>query len=148
MLEFEIKDWKILWFWSMKDLKDWKYKITEVKSIRSIKANRYYWGYILKYIVLQYQHYWYIYTTNHLHKIFKKTLLPRIREYSDYSKKYVLKEWSTRSLKTKQFSEYIQRIEVIMEFWEMDKLWLEKIDWFVIPDINEDQLLEWIDKII
>jgi len=147
-LEFRIKDWKILWFWSLMDLSDWQYKITEVKRIRSLKSNRYYWGYILKYIALEYQQYWYIYTSNSLHKILKRNLLPRIREYSDFSKKYIQKEWSTKLLKTKQFSEYIQRIEVIFEFWEMDKLWLEKIDWFVIPSINEDELLEWIDKIV
>lgn len=147
-IHFQIINWKIVWHWSMKDLKDWKYKIIRAYDIRSPKSNRYYWGYILKYIVLQYQDYWYIYTTNCIHKKLKKYLLPRIREYSDFSNKFIQKEWSTKLLKTKPFSDYIQRIEVIFEFWEMDKIWLEKIDWFVIPSITDDELLERIDKVI
>ena len=138
----------MIWYWSMKDLPDGKYKITEVKQIRSLRSNRYYWGYILKYIVLEYKEYWYIHTTNELHKIFKKTFTPRIKEKSDFSKKYVWKIWSTQVLKQKQFSDYIQAIEVIMEFWEMEKLGLEKITGFVIPNIDEEELLEWVDKIV
>jgi len=147
-INFEVINWKMTWYWSLKDLPDGKYKITKVNNIRSLRSNRYYWGYILKYIVLEYKEYWYIYTTSYLHKIFKKTFTPRVKEKSDFSKKYVWKMWSTRALKQNQFSDYIQAIEVIMEHWEMAKLGLEKISWFVIPDIDEEELLNWMDKII
>jgi len=147
-LQFEIIDWKILWFGSMRDLKDWLYEIKERKKIRSLDQNKLYWGYILKYIVQEYKDCWYIYTTNYIHKKFKKAFTPRIKVKSDFSKKYIWQSWSTANLTTKQFSEYIQAIKVIMEFWEMDKLELEKISWFIIPDVDEKELLNWIDKII
>lgn len=73
--------------------------------------------------------------------------MPRKRMQSDFSKKYVWISGTTTELNTKQFSDYIQAIEVIMEFWEMDKLGLEKIDGFVIPNIDDDELLEWVDRI-
>jgi len=34
-------------------------------------------------------------------------------------------------------------IKALFEFWEMEKLWLEKIESFVIPDIDNDELLYW-----
>lgn len=146
MQYFQKVNWKILWFFPK--LKDWKYKIVEVKRIRSIPQNSMYWGFILKYIVSTYADYGYIHTTWEIHKIFKKYLLPRVREKSDFSKKYVWKIWSTAKLKTKPFSQYIDKIKLIFEFWEMDKIGLEKIDPFVIPDIGESELLEWIDRIV
>ena len=48
---------------------------------------------------------------------------------------------STWELDSKQFSDYIERIKAIFEFGEMEKLWMEKIDSFFIPDLREDELL-------
>lgn len=144
---FEVQNWKILWFFPK--MNDWKYKITEIKRIRSLDQNRLYWGYIIKLIVLKYKEVWTIYTKDFIHKLFKKSFLPKERIYSDYSKKYVLKSWSTTNLTIEQFTEFIGNIKVICEFWELWKIkWLDYLEWFVIPDISEDELLEWIDKII
>ena len=144
---FEKKDGKF--FWSFPKLPDWLYKITEAKKNRSLDQNRLYWGYILKFIVQQYKDFWYIHTTEQLHTIFKRAFIPKKREYSDFNKrKFVQKLWSTADLNTKQFSDYIKMIQSIFEFWHMDKLGLEKIDNFIIPDINEDELLYWESIII
>jgi hypothetical protein len=140
-LFFEIKDWKVHSYFSFSKLKDWKYSMQEVKKIRSIKSNRYYWWYFLKYILLQYKDCWYIYTKDNLHEIFKKAFAPRKREYSDFSKKHIQKIWSTADMTDKQFSDYIKLIWVMFEFWEMEKLWLEQIPSFVVPEINEDELI-------
>ncbi len=92
--------------------------------------------------------YWYIHTKDELHEIFKKAFAPRSRHYSDFSRKYIQKIWSTTDMTNKQFTSFMNIIEVIFEFWEMEKLWLEKIDSFVIPDINEEELLYRESKII
>ena len=148
-INFQIEKWKIIWFWSIKNLKDWFYKITEIKKVRSLDQNRLYWGYIIKFIVLQYKDAWIIYTKDYIHKRFKKAFLPKERIKSDFSKKYILKSWSTTNLTIKQFTDFINNIKIICEFWELGKIkWLDYIEGFVIPDINEDELLEWIDKIV
>ena len=144
---FEIIKGKILWFFPK--LWDGKYKIVEVKVIRSPEANRYYWGYIIKFIVLMYKEAWYIHTKDYIHELFKKSFLHRDRIYSDFSKKYIFKYGSTTTLTKEQFSELIKNIKIICEFW---KLWeikgLEPLEPFVIPDIDEEELLNWIDKIV
>lgn len=144
---FEINKWKILWFFPK--LNDWKYKITEVKRIRSPEQNRLYWWYIIKFIVIQYNEVWYLHTKDYIHECFKKAFLPKQRVYSDFSKKYVIKAWSTTDLNTKQFSEFIWKIKIFSEHWVLWEIkWLEPLDWFVIPDISEEELLDWIDKIV
>lgn len=144
---FEITKGKILWFFPT--LTDWKYKIVEMKRIRSLEQNRLYWWYIIKYIVLMYKEIWIIHTKDFVHEKFKMAFLHRDRIYSDFSKKYILKYWSTTTLKIKQFTEFINHIKIICEFW---KLWeirgLEWLEPFIIPDINEEELLNWIDKIV
>ena len=147
-LYFEVKQWKIIPLFTKEQLVDGKYFMQQVKQIRTLPQNRLYFWYYLKYIVATYKDYWYIYTKDTLHNIFKKAFIPRERIYSDFSKKYIQKTWSTTKMKTKQFSTYLECIKVIFEFWEMEQLWLPKIDSFVIPDINEEQLLEWESKII
>lgn len=144
---FEVTKGKILWFFPK--LEDGKYKITEVKQIRSPEANRMYWWYIVKYIVLQYKEAWYIHTKDYIHGLFKKCFLPRERVYSDFSNKYVRTSWSTTTLTKPRFSDYINNIKIICEFgklWEIK--WLEPLQPFVIPEIWEEELLEWIDKVI
>lgn len=136
---FKKENWKIIS--SFPKLPDWNYKICIVKKTRSLDQNRFYWWYVLKFIVLQYKDFWYIYTTENLHDIFKKVFIPKKRIKSDFSRKFVYLSGSTSDLNTKQFSDYIERIKAIFEFWEMEKLWLEKIDSFVIPDIDNDDLL-------
>lgn len=143
---FEKKDGKI--YWSFPKLKDWYWKITEAKKTRTLNQNRLYWGYILTFIIKQYKEFWYIHLKDELHKTFKKYLLPRKRIKSDFSKSYVYVSWTTTDLNTKQYSEYIEMIKAMFEFWEMEKLWLEKIDSFVIPDITEDELIYWESIII
>lgn len=143
---FEKKDWKI--YWTFPKLPDWVYKITEAKKTRWIQANRYYWGYVLKFIVLQYKEFWYIHTVDSLHEIFKKAFVPRKRVKSDFSKNYIYIMWSTADLNTRQFKDYMDMIKAIFEFGEMEKLWLEKIDSFIIPDINNDELLYWESMIV
>ena len=139
---FEKKEGGI--YWSFPKLPDWLYKITEAKKTRTLKSNSYYWWYILTFIIQQYKDFWYIHTKDELHYIFKKAFLPRKREYSDFNKKkFIQKIWSTADLNTKQFSDYIEMIKSIFEFWYMEKLNLEIIDNFIIPDINEDELLYW-----
>ena len=143
---FEVLQGKILGFFPK--LQDWKYKIVKIKKIRSPEQNRLYWGYIIKYITLQYKEAGYIHTKDYIHECFKKAFLPRNRVYSDFTKKYIMCSWSTTELTTKQFTEYIENIKVLCEFgklWEVR--WLEYIEWFVIEDIWEKELLEWIDKI-
>ena len=130
-------------------MQDWKYKIVKIKKIRSPEQNRLYWGYIIKYITLQYKEAGYIHTKDYIHECFKKAFLPRNRVYSDFTKKYIMCSWSTTELTTKQFTEYIENIKILCEFgklWEVR--WLEYIEWFVIEDIWEKELLEWIDKIV
>lgn len=144
---FEIKNQKILWFFPQ--LMDWLYEIRERKRIRSLEQNRLYWGYIIKFIVLQYKDAWYIHTKDYIHEKFKKCFLKKERNYSDFSKRYILKSWSTTNLNIKQFTEFINNIKIICEFsklWEIK--WLEALGSFIIPDINEEELLNWIDKII
>lgn len=144
---FEVFKGKILWFFPK--LKDWKYKIVEVKKIRSPEQNRLYWGYIIKYITLQYKEAGYIHTKDYIHECFKKAFLPRNRVYSDFTKKYIMCSWSTTELTTKQFTEYIENIKILCEFWKLWEVrWLEQIEWFAIEDIWEKELLEWIDKIV
>lgn len=147
-INFQIQNGKIIWFWSLKNLKDWFYTISEKKNIRSLASNRLYWGYIIKFIVLAYKDAGHIYTKDYIHERFKKAFLPKERVYSDFSKKYVLTAGSTTNLWTKQFSDFIENIKVICEFWELWKIkGLEYIEGFVIPDISEEELLEWIDKV-
>lgn len=144
---FEIKNQKILWFFPQ--LVDWLYEIRERKQIRSLEQNRLYWWYIIKFIVLQYKEAWHIHTKDYIHDLFKKCFLKKEREYSDFSKRYILKSWSTTNLNKKQFTEFINNIKIICEFgklWEIK--WLESLEPFIIPDINEEELLTWIDKII
>lgn len=144
---FEVLQGKILGFFPK--LQDWKYKIVKIKKIRSPEQNRLYWGYIIKYITLQYKEAGYIHTKDYIHECFKKAFLPRNRVYSDFTKKYIMCSWSTTELTTKQFTEYIENIKILCEFgklWEVR--WLEYIEWFVIEDIWEKELLEWIDKIV
>ena len=144
---FEVLQGKILGFFPK--LQDWKYKIVKIKKIRSPEQNRLYWGYIIKYITLQYKEAGYIHTKDYIHECFKKAFLPRNRVYSDFTNKYIMCSWSTTELTTKQFTEYIENIKILCEFgklWEVR--WLEYIEWFVIEDIWEKELLEWIDKIV
>jgi len=145
---FEINKGKILGFFPK--LKDWKYKITEIKRIRSLEQNKLYWGYIIKFIVLQYQEVWEIYSKDYIHSKLKRALLPRKQIRSEFNKrKFVWVSWTTTELTTKQFTEYIDRIKILCEFWKLDQIpWLSKLEPFVIPDITEEELLEWIDKII
>ena len=141
-LYLEVKDWKIFPLFPKNKLIDGKYSLSILKSLRSGQQNKMYWGYILKFIILQYRDFWYIYTKDELHDIFWKAFLPKIRVKSDFSKNYVMQVESTTNLTTKQFSDYIERIKAIFEFWYMEKLKMEKIDPFVIPEIkNEDELL-------
>ncbi len=136
---FRKENWKIIS--SFPKLPDGNFKITPVKKTRSLDQNRLYWWYILKIIILNYKEFWYIHTTENLHELFKKVFIPKKRIKSDFSKKYIYLSGSTQELNTKQFSDYIERIKAIFEFGEMEKLWLEKIDPFAIPDVTEDDLL-------
>lgn len=136
---FEKKDWKI--YWSFPKLPDWVFKITEARKTRSLQANRYYFWYVIKYIILQYKEFWYIYTIKKLHETFKKAFVPRKRIKSDFSNKYIYVMWSTTDLNTKQFKDYIDMIKAIFEFGKMELLEMEIIDNFVIPDITDDELL-------
>lgn len=129
-------------------LPDWEYKIQVAKKNRTLKSNRYYFWYVLTFIIERYREFWYIYTKDKLHKIFKTAFVPRKRIKSDFSRKYVMVKWSTAELNSKQFSDYLKMIESIFEFWEMEQLKLEKIDNFTIPDINEDELLYRESKIL
>lgn len=144
---FEVFKGKILGFFPK--LKDWKYKIVEVKQIRSPEQNRLYWWYIIKFIVLKYQYAWIIHTKDFIHECFKKAFLPRERVYSDFSKKYILQSWSTTTLNKKQFTDFINNIKIICEFGKLGEIkGLEDLEAFVIPDISEEELLMWIDKIV
>lgn len=143
---FTKKDWKIIS--KFPPLPDWNYKILEVKKTRSLNQNRFYFWYILKFIILQYREFWYIYTVDNLHEKFKKAFIPKKRIKSDFSKKCIYVMWSTWDLNSKQFSDFIERIKSIFEFGEMEQLWMEKIDRFVIPDLNEDELLYYESLII
>ena len=146
-MEFTVKNWKIVWFFPK--LEDWNYSIRKKKTIRSLEQNRLYWGYIIKYIALAYKEAWYSHTKDYIHDLFKRCFLPKDRIYSDFSKKYILKSWSTTNLWVKQFKEFIDHIKIICEFWNLWEIkWLEPLEPFVIPDINEEDLLEWIDKVI
>lgn len=143
---FKKENWKIIF--NQTKLPNWNYKIIEVKKIRSLNQNRFYFWYILKFIILQYREFWYIYTVENLHTIFKKAFIPKKRIKSDFSKKCIYVMGSTWDLNSKQFSDYIERIKAIFEFGEMEKLWMEKIDSFFIPDLREDELLYWEKQII
>ena len=133
---FEIKNWKILWFFPT--LEDWKYKITEVKRVRSLDQNRLYWGYIIKYIVLKYKEVWILHTKDYIHDKLKRTFLKKERVYSHFSKKFVLQVWTTTNLNTKKFSEFIEKIKIFCEHWVLWEIkGLEDLEPFVIPDIDE-----------
>lgn len=145
---FEVTKGKTVGFFP--SLHDWKYKITEVKRMRSPEQNRLFWGYIIKYIVMMYKEAWYIHSKDYVHECFKKAFLEKVKVYSDWEQdKYILKAWSTTNLNTKQFSEFIWKIKIFCEHWVLWEIkWLENLEPFIIPDISEDELLEWIDKIL
>jgi len=143
---FKKENGKITWYFPQ--LHDWEYKIEKSKKTRSLKSNSYYWWFVLSYIIETYKDYWYIHTKDELHEIFKTAFIPKKRVYWDFSKKYVMRKWSTTELNTKQFTDYIKMIESIFEFWHMEKLWLEKIEKFVVPDISQDELLYRESKIV
>ena len=109
--------------------------IRPFRAKRTIPQNAYYWGVVLKTISKETG-----YTSEELHEFFKRIFLKK--EIVIGGKVYEI-SISTRKLKKDQFSEYIEMIKAIFEFWEMEKLWLEKIDSFIIPDINEDELIYW-----
>lgn len=144
---FEVLEGKTIGFFPK--LSDGKYSITEVMQIRSLDQNRMYFWYIIKYITLAYEEKWYIHSKSHIHKSFKRAFLEKEKVYSDWkSDEYVMKIWSTTKLNTKQFSEFIWKIKIFCEhgvLWEVE--WLEYLEPFVIPDISEDELLGWIDKV-
>ena len=137
---FEKRDGKIVS--SFPSLPDWFYTIQETKKNRSLDQNRMYWGYILTYIVKQYEEAGETLTKTYLHETMK-LLIPRKRVKSDFTKWYVFKKWSTTDLNTKQFKEYIDKIKALCEFWELHQLKLPYIKPFVIPEINEEDLLYW-----
>ena len=143
---FEVREGKVIWYFPK--LSDWYYKVSERKRIRSPASNRLYWGFILKYIVLAYRDSWYVHTKDYIHKKFKDCFLETWKEYDDYNPdKFINKEPTTATLNNKQFKDYIDSIKIICEFgklWEIP--WMETLEPFVIPEITEGELLEWIDK--
>jgi len=122
--------------WHFPALPDWYYEIKEVKKKRSTDQNSYYWA-SLQFICDRYYDFWYIYTSYYLHdEIFKKYLIKKKRIKSDYSKKCIYVRWSTTDLNTKEFSKYFDMIRALFEHWAMEKIWMEQIDSFVIPDAS------------
>jgi len=135
-----IKDWKRVW---KNPLSDGTYKL--IKETRSIKINNYYWV-CIQVIVDEYANYGYIHTLDEIHEICKKWLLPRIRVYSENKKNYVYQRQSTTNLKDKEMSQYLNRIKIIAEFWKLHTMWLEEISGFIIPDPEDRNLFNYIDK--
>ena len=137
---FEKKDWKIIS--QFPKLADGIYEIKKVEPKRSIKLNNLYWLWI-NCIVEEYKNYGYIHTAQFIHNLFKICFLRKIRIKSDFSKKYIYKIASTTNLNNKEFVKYLEKIQLIVEFW---KLWeiqgLETIWLFILP---EPELL-WLKK--
>lgn len=142
---FEKIDWKLKG--NFVSLKDWSYKVTEIKETRSLALNRYYWL-IIDMITQEFFNYWYIQTKDFLHKQFKRCFLPRVRVKSDFSKSYVYQIWSSANLSNSEMVKYINNIKLVCEFWELGKIeWLEQIWWFIIPESEDKSLLNYIDNI-
>jgi len=147
---FEKKGKNIIWFWNLQELEDWFYECKKRKQIRSPEQNRMYFWYIIKRIAMEYKNNWILHTSKYIHWKLRDALIPRKQIRSDFNKrKYVWKNWSTTTLTTKPFSEYIEMIKALCEFQKLGEIpGLENIEWFVIKDIWEEELLDWIDKII
>jgi hypothetical protein len=111
---FEKKDWKIIS--QFPKLADGIYEIKKVEPKRSIKLNNLYWLWI-NCIVEEYKNYGYIHTAQFIHNLFKICFLRKIRIKSDFSKKYIYKIASTTNLNNKEFVKYLEKIQLIVEFW-------------------------------
>ena len=131
-LYFEKRNWKIIN--QFPKLEDGIYEIKKVEFKRSIKLNNLYWLRI-NCIVEEYSNYGYIHTPQFIHNKFKRCFLQKEKIKSDFSKKYVYKIWSTANLNNKKFVKYLEKIQVIVEFWKLWEIdWLEEISWFVLPE--------------
>lgn len=123
-----IKNQKRIW---KTPLIDWTYRL--LTETRSIRVNRFYRIYLTA-ICEEYANYGYIHIQDELHNIFKKYLLPRLRIKSDFSKKAIYQIWSTTALSNKEFCRYLDTIKLLCEFWELDKVGLEQIGGFILPE--------------
>lgn len=125
---FKKENWKIVWFFPK--LSDWNYEIIEVNNKRTIKQNSLYWSYFLKQLVLFHNELWEVKTLKWMHEEFKKKYL-KVRVKSDFSKKYIRKVGSTTDLKTKQFKQYMEKI---------NNSYMEIHGWSVDLDITQSDL--------
>lgn len=130
--------------WNLKgnfqELKDGTYVATEPKSIRSVQQNRMYWGWFLKHIVIFHEEKGDVYTVEQMHDAFKKTLLKK-RIYNQVwnKRKWVTEIGSTSDLNTKQFKEYMEKI---------NKMYMDAHGWSVPECPNEEELLYWEKMIV
>jgi len=128
---FTKENWKIKWnFW---ELPDWIYKAEKPKSNRSLQQNRLYWGWFLKHLVKFHEEKGDIYTLEQLHEAFKVSLLKK-RIYNKVwnKRKWISDIWSTAELTTKQFKDYMEKI---------NKMYMDAEGWQVPECPNEDELL-------
>lgn len=135
---FTKENWKLKW--NFQDLKDWLYVVTQPKSIRSVQQNRLYWWWFLKHLVKFHEDKWDIYTSDQLHWVFKTMLLKK-RKYNEVwnKRKWITEVWSTSDLNTKQFTEYMDKI---------NKIYIDA-HWFSVPECpNEEELLYWEKMIV
>lgn len=135
---FTKEDWKLKG--NFQELKDGTYVATQPKSIRSVQQNRMYWGWFLKHLVLFHEEKWEVYTLEQLHDAFKKTLLKK-RIYNQVwnKRKWVTEVGSTSNLNTKQFKDYMEKI---------NKMYMDAHGWQVPECPNEDELLYWEKMIV
>lgn len=98
--------------------------VTRLRATRSPQANRYYWGVVMEALS---QHTGY--TPEEMHELCKAQFLPRKLAVSDGNGEVVgefVLGGSTRSLKTNEFYEYVERV----------RQWAAELDCYV-PDPRE-----------
>lgn len=86
--------------------KEVKVLVAERKYIRSVKANSYYWGCVLK-VCSDYTGF----TPEECHQVFKERFLKYTKDHKGKNFEFT---HSTSELDTKEFSDYIQKIKLYM----------------------------------
>jgi len=95
--------------------KDWKYRVEQVKNVRTIPQNRYYWGVMMPILC---DHFWY--TPEEMHSALK------IHFLVDVSGKLPIIK-STKKITTSDFIKYVESIQ----------RWAAQDYGLYIPDPNE-----------
>jgi len=133
----EVHDGKAVWddkdkLFKQLDKLEWKKISVDIKAVkdnRSIRQNRFYWGYILWNIHRHMQENWYNLTPDDLHWYFKVVLCSLLTDDE-------FDEITTAWMDSRKFTRYIENIKDHV----LEKFWLQ------IRELWEQELLQHYDK--